>query len=350
MDTPSLSISRRHAPHWALRPGRRIAWRATPSGRHLHVEADVLDAVLGLALDELDARGDLRARELLASLPAEDRLCAVLAAAGQALRVPLAVRGGTNDTHGLSAEGNRLGWLLGTLRGDAERPSYTGRGVRLVLARGELTNKLMRDVVMLAKPPPRDSRYKRSFGTGVLYASAATLQGYYRLPELAELSRAIGRLAPARWRGEARELRRINGGFGYWGAIRHSRGQAANIARARRIASERRMRWKKLRNGTLPNEQRREKFSSERLSENEQPTGSDRRSADAGQGGGGVEPLAIGPPPSYRATLARLGALPAPPRGTSHRPAPAAAVAPRPELDAEYAELRARIARRVRGG
>ena len=349
MHTSSLSTLRPHAPHWALRPGRRIAWRATPSGRHLHVEAEVLDAVLGLALDELDARGDLRARELLASLPAEDRLCAVLAAAGQALRVPVAVRGGTNDTHGISSPGNAMGWIFGTLRGDPNEPSYTGRGARLVLARGEATNKLMRDVVMLNRPPPRDPNYKRSFGTGVTYPSAATLQGYYRLAELAELSRAIGRLAPARWRGEARELRRINGGYGYWGAIRHSRGQAANIARARRIASERRIRWEKLRNGTVPNRQRREKFSSERLSENQHPTGSDPRSADAGRGGGGAEPLAVGPPPSYRATLARLGALPAPPRGTFQRPAPAAAVAPRPELDAEYVELRARLARRVRG-
>jgi hypothetical protein len=345
MQTSTASTTARSTPHWALRPGRRVAWRATPSGRHLHVEAQTLDAVLGLALDQLDAKGDLQARAFLASLSAEDQLCAVLAATGQALRVPVCVRGGTNDTFGLSSPGNTMGWLFGTLRGDPDEPAYTGRGARKVLARGEATNKLMRDVVMLNKPPPRDNRYKRSFGTGVTYGSAATLQSYYRHAQLVELSRAIGRLAPARWRGEARELRRINGGYGYWGAIRHSRGQAASIARARRIAAARRIRWQKLQNVTVPNRQREEKFSSQRMSENEHLPASDRPRADAGRGGGGSEPAGTPPPPAYYGALQRLGALP--PRPTTPRPAVARPSPAAGGADAEWSQLLARV--RVRG-
>ena len=135
--------------------------------------------MLGLALQYLEQRGDGAARAYLAALPSEDRLIAALAVAGQALRVPVAVRGGTCDVRGLAAWGNRLSWLLGTLAGD--RASYTGRGTRLALARGANLRKLVRDVVMLAEPPPGQSRYRRRFGTGILYASAAELRRHYKI-------------------------------------------------------------------------------------------------------------------------------------------------------------------------
>ena len=85
--------------------------------------------MLGLALQYLEQRGDGAARAYLAALPSEDRLIAALAVAGQALRVPVAVRGGTCDVRGLAAWGNRLSWLLGTLAGDRGDVTITTGGI-----------------------------------------------------------------------------------------------------------------------------------------------------------------------------------------------------------------------------
>lgn len=344
MQTSTPSTIGHRAPHPALAPSRRIRWRQTPASAHVRVEADTLAAVFDLALGYLEQRGDLAARELLAGLDSADRLCVALAVTGQALRVPVAVRGGTCDVRGLSSWGNRLSWLLGTLAGD--RASYTGRGTRLVLARGESEAKLVRDVVLLHEPPPGQTTYRKRFGTGILYASAHELRRWYRAPELVELVRLVGQLAPARWRGEAHRAR--VGRRGYWQAIRQSRGDLAKLAAARRRASEwaiRRARWGKR---TVPIGQRRECIDPQSRAETEQPAASDRPRAEAGRGGGGDAPAAAPPTPAYAAALRRLGPLPAVPT----RPTPAI-VAPRPAAgfaDADFAALLARSrARGVRG-
>lgn len=318
-----------------------IAWRHTPAARHVRLEALTVAAVFDLAFDELDSRGECEARELFRRLDASKRLVAALAVLGQALRVPVAVHGGACDVRGLSAAGNHLSWLMGSLAGD--RASYTARGTRYALARGEAAGILVRDVRILAEPPPGVTRYTRRFGIGTTYATAAELRAWYRTPELAELVRAVGRLAPARWIGEARRAR--TGDRGYWGAIRRSRGDLADL-RARRTRAAfwatQRAKWASKR--SVPNVGKRESIDPERMSKTEHHLAFSMPSADAGRGGGGSEAVPRTPPPGYYAARARLGSLPTRSSSVPRRPALPLERVPDPELEALLSRSR------VRGG
>lgn len=219
--------------HPALSPARFAALGAAPDARHLEVDANELATVVGAALDVLARRGATEARDRLLELDHVERLAAAAAVVGQALRVPVSIRGGTCDRRGTGHVGNGLGGLLGVLAG---REAYSGRQTLLELAHGREVGLLARAPHLEAhewteETPTGPRRRKRRFRRSTLYVSAAGLRQHYRAPQLAELVIVVARLVPPAWRLGAYVRR--SSSRGYWGAIRQSRDDGTK-ERARR--------------------------------------------------------------------------------------------------------------------
>jgi hypothetical protein len=233
---------RQKSAHPAFAPGNGFLLRACPSSGHVELEGQTVDQVLGVALANLDRRQDTTARQLLDSQTQEQRLVIALAVVGQALRVPVRVRAGACDRKGLDAPGNALGQLLATLSG--RLLPYTGRRPLQVVAEARATAALVRAANVSnqrwieTKRNGQTVERKRRFLRSWLYASAAALRAWYRHASLSSLVHEVARLAPGAWRVAARAKR---GARGYWGAIRRSRNDLVQAAKAqsRRRAFER---------------------------------------------------------------------------------------------------------------
>jgi len=294
------------ATHPALSPGTAALLRCAPDAGHVELEALEVDAVLGAAFERLASRGDERARAYVAALGTVHRLEAALAVLGQALRVPVKIRGGCCDRKGVLHPGNGLGSLLGTLSGRVDDP-FTGRGTVAVLARARELGTLVRSPrlervswVETRRDGSKVERRKR-FLRSTLYATAGALRAWYRRPELASLVVELAKVLPPAWRLRAYLVR---GSRGYWGAIRRSRAEASADRKRAAGAARRRNAWQRYQRrawGGVRTSKTKRENSSKGTSETparEAPA----VAAGAGRGGGGIETLVLDPPTAIAST------------------------------------------------
>lgn len=286
VDGPSTST------HPAFSPAVAILLRTCPDAAHVELEANEVDAVLGAALGRLSAAGDERAAAYLRAIPTFQRLTVALAVLGQALRVPVRLRGGCCDRKGKLHVGNSLGALLGTLSGRIDDP-YTGRGATKVCEQAKDAGESVRaprlyDVAWTeVRPDGTTIERKRRFGRSVLYGAAPALRGLYRREELAGLVVEVAKIMPGAWRRRAYLVR---GSRGYWGAIRRSKVEVAVERRKAGAARRRRESWERykrrsyaVKNGVQTSKAKRENSS---RGESQVPAGAAPSiAATAGRGG-----------------------------------------------------------------
>lgn len=266
--------------------------RCAPDAAHVEIDANEADAVFGAALERLAAIGDERARTELASVPAFRRLTIALACLGQALRVPVKVRGGCCDRNGVLHPGNGLSSLLATLSGRVDEP-YRARHTLGELARareaGELVRSPRLESVAWVETRRDGSQVarRRRFLRSTLYASAPALRSWYRRASLESLVHELGRIVPSAWRRAAYLVR---GSRGYWGAIRRSRVEVTAERARSAAAARRRDAWNRYKTrawgGVQTSKTKRENSSRGTV---ELPTMEDPAiAAGAGRGGGKV--------------------------------------------------------------
>lgn len=286
--------------HPALSPGTAALLRCAPDAIHVELEALETDAVVGAALERLSSRGDERARAYLASLGAVHRLEAALACLGQALRVPVKVRGGCCDRKGVLHPGNGLSSLLGTLSGRVDEP-FTGRGTVAVLARAREAGTLVRSPRLEnvswveTKADGSTVQRRKRFLRSTLYATAPALRTWYRRPELASLVVELAQVAPPAWRQRAYLVR---GTRGYWGAIRRSKAEASADRKRAAGVARRRQAWERYKRrawGGVRTRKTKGENSSRAESSNPTP-GAPTVAAGAGRGGARAEAPVVDPP------------------------------------------------------
>lgn len=208
-----------HGSHPAMTFQAMARLRSAPKGGGSHLQVEAVE----LARVVLDARRALQRRRqgetlrALAALPHHDRLAVVLYATGQALRVPVCVRGGLNDTWGVNAHGNGLARLIAASRGRAE-PYSPQTGLR-VMDDGHADKALARAprLVQEAWTDAAGRTWKHRFVRGLLYVPADRLRALYVERAWQPLVAALANALPLAWKKGA-QLRRKAGG--YWASIR----------------------------------------------------------------------------------------------------------------------------------
>ena len=294
--------------------------RCAPDAAHVELEATEVDAVVGAALERLSANGDERARAELAAAPTFRRLTIVMASLGQALRVPVKIRGGCCDRQGVLHTGNGLSSLLATLSGRVDQP-YRARHTLGELARareaGELVRSPRLETVAWVETRRDGSQVarRRRFLRSTLYASAPALRSWYRRASLESFVHELGKVVPSAWRRAAYLVR---GSRGYWGAIRRSRVEVTAERTRSAAATRRRDAWNRYKNRTWRGSQtsKTERENSSRGTV-ELPAGEALTvAAGAGRGGGRVvrppwassdEPASTPEQGSFRARMLAAG-------------------------------------------
>lgn len=215
----TLTASGQKARHPALTFEAMARVRSAPRGGHSHLQLEALE----LSSVVLRARADLEQLGHWATLSALDqlehhaRLSVALYATGQALRIPVCVRGGIDDARGADAPGNGLGRLLAALRG--RQTPLSGQTARRACVDGNEMETLARCARLEAHAwtDDRGRTWRRRFRRGLVYVPAEQLRALYVERSWSQLVAALGRALPRAWRLAA-HLRRKRGG--YWHAIR----------------------------------------------------------------------------------------------------------------------------------
>lgn len=259
---------------------------------------------MGAAFVRLASRGDERARADFASMGPVHRLEAALAVLGQALRVPVKIRGGCCDRQGVLHPGNGLSSLLGTLSGRVDDP-YTARGTLAVLARARDAGTLVRSprlervAWIETKRDGSTVERRKRFLRSTLYATATALRAWYRRPALVSLVHELGQLVPSAWRRAAYLVR---GSRGFWGAIRRSKAEASADRKRAGAAARRRHAWERYKRrawgGVQTSKTKRENSS---RGTSETPTRAVLTvAAEAWRGGGRIETPVLDPSTATR--------------------------------------------------
>lgn len=193
--------------------------RTAPRGamHHVQLEALELESVVREAMLALETQGQWDTLEHLDRLEHHERAAVCLYATGQALRVPVCVRAGADDRHGIEAPGNGLGRLLAALSGSSTALSASTAHRAIKAGHEALT--LARAARLLRQDWTDDSgkAWRRRFARGLLYVPVEHLRGLYLAQSWGQLVAAIGQAIPASWRKAAYLRARIGG---YWSAIR----------------------------------------------------------------------------------------------------------------------------------
>lgn len=205
--------------HPALTAESAARVRTAPGGGHLHVQLDALELelVMRQALEQLESSCSWATLDQLETLEHHERASVCLYATGQALRVPVCVRGGSDDKQGRDAPGNGLGRLLGALArsSTALSASTAHRAIRAGHEAGTLARA--QRLVKQAWCDDAGRSWRRKFMRGLVYVPAEALRALYLRQAWGELVAAIGRVVPRAWR-KAAHLRARAGG--YWRSIR----------------------------------------------------------------------------------------------------------------------------------
>jgi len=217
---PSIALSRaQKASHPALSFEAMARVRTAPKGgsSHVQLEAVELANVVTRARFDLERRSAWHVVQQLDELDHHERLSVVLYACGLALRVPVCVRGGIDDSQGRTAPGNGLGILLAAARGLLT--PFSGQTARRACVDGHEAGTLARAARLQrgAWTDDEGRAWRQRFVRGLVYVPADRLRALYVGQAWHELAGSLARALPAAWK-RAAFLRRKSGG--YWAAIR----------------------------------------------------------------------------------------------------------------------------------